>query len=142
MAKDIFPFFGITDTSLISNYNVTFVVICLLPFLIGLMGLFILKRCTSSNELSEKVVFDDMNEEKEVKRENELDSYDKIKLARFILERIFYEGTFFGLFVGSYLAWISMLYFFRYSNPNTIDIIYALIVIGVWAFQVFSLLKN
>jgi hypothetical protein len=69
--KDIFPFFGITETSLISNYNVTFVVICLLPLLIGLMGLFILKRCTSSNELSEKVVFDDMNEEEETRREKE-----------------------------------------------------------------------
>lgn len=59
-----------------------------------------------------------------------------------MFERILYEGTFYGLFVGSYLAWISMMYFFRYNQANAIDIVYAVVVIIVWVSQVFLLVRK
>ena len=142
--KQIFPFFGLSDTSFLSNYNVTFVVICLMPLLIGLIGLFILRRCTSGSELTEKVIFDEVNDQENTKRESASlsQSYDKITILRFMFERILYEGTFYGLFVGSYLAWISMMYFFRYNQANAIDIVYAVVVIIVWVSQVFLLVRK
>ena len=42
--KQIFLFFGLSDTSFLSNYNATFVVLCLIPLILGFVILFILKR--------------------------------------------------------------------------------------------------
>ena len=39
--KDTFPFFEFTNTSFFSNYNLTFIMACALPFLIGLFMLIV-----------------------------------------------------------------------------------------------------
>lgn len=76
------------------------------------------------------------------KENNHIKDQNRLKVLRLIFERIFYEGTFYGLMVGGYLAWTAMLYFLKYDNSNMIDIVYALFVIFIWILQIVLYMRS
>ncbi len=53
--KDIFPFMGLGSTSLFSNYNISFFVLCLIPFSVGLASLLILRIYPSLDKNARKI---------------------------------------------------------------------------------------
>ncbi len=53
--KNIFPFMGLGSDSLFSNYNISFFVLCLIPFSVGLVSLLILQNYSSFDKNTRKI---------------------------------------------------------------------------------------
>lgn len=136
---DIFPFMGLQPVSVFSNYNVSFFVLCLIPFIVGLASLIVLRIYPSVDQKTRRI-HSETSSHSNVSRET-FTAQDKNKLLRGLFERVFYEWTLFGLMVGGNLAWISLFYYIKLNGSNAANFIYGGVVFILWMVYVVFLLK-
>lgn len=101
------------------NYNISFILFCLLPFVLGGSILVVLKIMEKMKSDQNKV-----HDEYSVRSSNDTGK-NKYQLFRVMVERVFYEWTFWGLMFGGNLAWISLFYFMKEDKSSVLNLLYA-----------------
>jgi hypothetical protein len=138
--KDIYPFMGLGSTSLFSNYNVSFFVLCLIPFAVGLASLIILRIYPSIDKKSRRIYSETSSQQSSISLQS-FTAQDKNKLVRALFERVFYEWTIYGLIVGGNLVWISLFYCIKEKGSNAGNFIYGAVVLIFWITYIVFLMK-
>lgn len=121
--------------SLASNYNITFIVLFLVPFVIGLTGLLVCKHLlnkTAQKTLEAKNNLLEQNAE-QIKLESQssvLAEQASISVKLTVFRRILYETCFFGLILAGYLAWVSI--FSSFQSLQLMDIVFCCVIAVTW----------
>jgi hypothetical protein len=120
------------DSNILVNYNITFIVFFIIPFLIGLIG-YLVTKFTRTKLPKYRDAKESLLSDAEKKRLKDIDTNNHFtdNLRDTVYQRIIFEVSFYGLITAGYLAWVSI--FNSLKSPNAIDIFGFILIFIVWA---------
>lgn len=132
--------------SLLSNYNISFIILVLLPFLCGLIGWIVCNFCkkqgkTTTEEEEYKLIQDENNMKANVSAtEEENKNQLRNNLWNVVWKRVLLEYAFCGLMLTAYMAWVSA--FHSFSQGNVLRLVPAVVIILIWIIYIVLFIRT